>query len=206
MFVDQVLSRGIRLVCCPGNHDLRWKGMVKLAPADGSARDRFRNLVVTRIAPQSCVEATNDMDLVARIGQDVIVSLRSVHRGPKRIKKEQIAWASNQIARLRRAHGRLRLHLLMHHSLWKLPGDKHGDLGKRKRLEDGLLVRHGFQTLINGHNHRVDHGWRSTPKRNYRIHHIQAPTLSDRTPRHTAGFVCWDPASPESTVLVAVDR
>ena len=207
MFVDEVLGRGINLICCPGNHDLSKHGVTQVPFTRTSGWQRYARLVQTRLAPQACVIATRDVDLVAEVGQDVFVALRSTHRRGDwlrgdRISSDQLHWAAAQLSGLR-GH---RLHLLTHHSLWQLDGDKHGDLHRRKRLEKKLLRPFGFKTYINGHNHRFAAAFRSTPKKGYRIYHIQAPTLSNRTPGNAAGFVRWDPSEPGSAALVRCAR
>lgn len=145
-----------------------------------------------------------------RIGKDVFVSARSIHskvyKG-SRLSKDQYNWAAGELIRngLTTENG-YRLHLLTHQSLWKLEGDPHNHMNKRRRLVKSFLEPFGFSTAINGHNHRFDHGRRSVKKKlHHSLYHIQAPTLSTRTKgRFIPGFVSWDPSREMSAELKEV--
>lgn len=194
-FIRRLLDSGRVVVLTPGNHDLGcWRG--ERLRVDDRARDRFRNLLAP-VLRQPEVVAHNDMDSVVRVGDDVFVALRSVHRGPKRyggmfrrgrITGDQIAWTQGVLATL---EGRSRLHLVTHRSLWEDPPDRHAALRRRARLERELLVPFGFTSYIHGHNHRFVARARETPKFGYAILHISAPTLSERTRGEARGWVDW---------------
>ena len=142
------------------------------------------------------------MDAIHRVGDHVFVALRSVHRGvwsksSKRISSEQIRWARTVLRGNRLEQ--LTLHLVTHRSLWPC---HHGAMRRRRRLGEGLLARHGFSTLIHGHNHKKD--WspgRRLPKLTSTIDHLSLPSLSGERDGDT-GWCRWVPGEePEFHVL-----
>lgn len=199
-FLEGLLSKGVQIICTPGNHDLSLlKGV--LPGIRGKRRRRYRRSIVELLAAQPAVVACNGFDLVMDLGPDVLVSLRSVHRsGYNRIQRSQIDWA---VAFLQQAGGR-RIHLITHHSYWTLDGDRHGHLHRRGRLARTFLFPFDVKTYINGHNHRFAVGREATKGTSYEIDHIQAPTLSRRSVQFQRGFVQWDPAVQQSARLVPV--
>lgn len=179
------------VVVTPGNHDFsRHKG------AEGASkkiRDRYRDLLEP-VLLQEQVAASCDMDLVVRHQQEVIVVLRSSHRGlfwsNRRITEEQVSWAAG-VLRDRFADRRgLRFHLLTHRSLW--PG-RHSPIIGRKVLEEQLLKPFEFMSVIHGHNHQFTGVRKATPHNGFQVIHLSVPTLSTKS--GDKGYVVWNPPS-----------
>jgi 3',5'-cyclic AMP phosphodiesterase CpdA len=204
----RVMHDGVRVVCCPGNHDL--SRLFGYAPSTSARRrDRYLAHITGLLGAQQEVLGFTRYDTVLAAGQDVVVSLRSVHRRGRllwghRVRAPQILWARQVLDRYGAARERQRIHFVTHYSMWNLPGDRHRNLHRRARLERGLLLPLGVTSYINGHNHRFEAAHRLSPRTGHRLYHVQAPSLS-RTPlRDSSGYVCWDPASGEGARLVSL--
>ena len=208
-WLGDLINRGIKVLVTVGNHDMSQSILIARIPLKKGYK-RF-SCLMDIVGSQSCLIARMDeFDAIYKIGRDVFYAARTTHskvyKGT-RIKKEQLSWARTQLLR----HGLItsngyRLHLLTHQSLWKLKGDAHSHVNKRKRLVTNLLKPLGFSTSINGHNHRFDHGVRQVKKGNsFSMQHIQAPTLSSRTKGHfLPGFLTWDPSETLSVSMNTV--
>jgi len=203
-----LIAGGLRVVCCPGNHDLSY--LLGYGPSTTRRRtDRYLDHIATLVNEQAGVLGFSEYDTVLQAGDDVIVSLRSVHRRGRlllgnRVMTGQIRWACEVLDRHGISAATHRVHFVTHYSLWSLPGDLHRNIHRRKRLERSILIPYGVQTYINGHNHRFDAAFRETPRAGYRIYHIQAPGLVRRMLGQQSGFVRWDPRRPASAALVGV--
>jgi 3',5'-cyclic AMP phosphodiesterase CpdA len=201
-----LIASGLRVVCCPGNHDLSY--LAGYAPNTNRRRTgRYLDLIAALVHRQPDVLAFHDYDTVLRAGDDVFVSLRSVHRRGRlllgnRVMRSQIRWARETLDEHGVTGTSHRVHFVTHYSLWSLPGDLHRNIHRRARLEHQILIPYNVRTYINGHNHRFDAGYRRTPRTKYRIFHIPAPGLVQRTLGKQSGFVRWEPARPDSAALV----
>ena len=206
---EGLLEKGVNIVITPGNHDTSqslWLFRVKVDDRE----DRY-SILADMIAEQSIVvDRRDEYDMVYAIGEDVFFSARSTHHKahhPTRIKRKQFEWAKSVL----KEHGLTkkdgyRLHLLTHQSLWKLEGDSHGHMHRRKRLVYEFLQPMGFVTAINGHNHGFRSGHRKV-KDNlpFTLYHIQAPTASEHKSKGgkcKQGYVKWDPEIADSAELV----
>ena len=205
----RLMQGGVRVVCCPGNHDLSY--LWGYAPSTGGRRrGRYQEHITRLMVSQPDTLEFTEFDAVMRVGQDVVVSLRSVHRRGRillgdRVKESQIRWARLVLDRHQIRGHTHRIHLVTHHSLWRRLGrDKHANLHHRKRLERQLLVPYAVSTYINGHNHYFSAAVRETPKSGHRLYHIQAPSLSKASSHGGRGFVRWVPGSGEDAGLVEV--
>ena len=193
----RVMDAGVRVVCCPGNHDLsRFFGYAPSAGA--SRRERYLGHITALVGLQGENLGFTRFDTVLAAGDHVIVSLRSVHRRGRlllgnRVRWPQIRWARAVLDQHGITGQTHRVHFVTHHSLWNLPGDRHRNLHLRGRLELGLLAPYGVSTYINGHNHRFEAGPRRTPWAGLPVYHIQAPSLSRRVRWAQRGYVRWDP-------------
>ncbi len=205
---ESLMSKGIGIVLCAGNHDLTIRfpvGNVK----NPSGRKRYGELSDIIEKQSIVVDRADDFDFIYKVNQDIFCAFRSTHskwyKG-LRIKKDQYEWASEVLIRngYLTANG-YRLHLVTHHSLWECDEDRHGHMHKRKRLVKKFLRPFEFASAINGHNHRFHAEYQDLKKR-YSFLHIQAPTLSDRTKggRFTPGFVKWNPEVEDSAVFVPI--
>ena len=205
----RLVEGGVRVVCCPGNHDLSY--FWGYAPSTrGKRRGRYQDHITSLVVSQPDNLDFTNFDTVMRVGDDVVISLRSVHRRGRillgnRVKEDQIRWTRAVLDRhdiLGHTH---RIHLVTHHSLWRRLGqDKHANMHRRKRLERQLLVPYSVSTFINGHNHYFSAAERDTPKSNHRLYHIQAPSLAKESPHGARGFVRWIPGSHSGASLVEV--
>jgi len=204
-----MVERGVRVVCCPGNHDLSYFWGYAPSPR-GKRRGRYRDHITSLMVDQPENLDFTNFDTVMRLGDDVVISLRSVHRRGRlllgnRVKEGQIRWAREVLDRHDIIGHTHRIHLVTHHSLWRVLGqDKHANLHRRKRLERLLLVPYSAASFINGHNHYFSAAERETPKSGHRLYHIQAPSLSKGSSRGARGFVRWVPGSSVEASLVEV--
>jgi 3',5'-cyclic AMP phosphodiesterase CpdA len=207
-WIRELLDDGVNVVLSVGNHDMSTSiGIARIPNQNGY--ERYSNLLDV-VEEQSIVVARMDeFDVIYKVGMDVFYAARSTHskiyKG-SRIKEEQLLRARWHLENLRLLpqYG-YRLHLLTHHSLWKLDDDAHGHLNRRKRLVKEILRPLCFSTAINGHNHRFDAAIREVKDLRFWLYHIQAPTLSTRTKgKFTTGFVKWDTEIPGSAVMVSV--
>ena len=212
-FLRGLLDTGIRVVLTPGNHDFgRWKG--ERFYVNESARKRFRGLLQPVLA-QDCVLAHQDYDAITEFGNDIFVTLRSTHRGQKkmlgvwggnRIRREQVEWAGRVLGAMS-LEGK-RIHLVTHRSLWQVDDDKHAHMRRRRRLEEELIVPFGFSTVVHGHNHVFRFEPRPTPKTGTVLTHLSVPTLSKRTsgPGQHCGWVNWRPGEGEAELIASPHR
>lgn len=206
----RVMARGIRVVCCPGNHDLSL--LFGYAPSAGARRrDRYLTHITGLLGAQAEVLGFTRFDTVLATEDDLVISLRSAHRRGRlllgnRVRKPQIRWARQVLEEHGIAPGSRRIHVVTHHSLWSLPGDRHRNMHRRERLERGLLLPFAAASFINGHNHRFEQARRPTPRTGHPLYHIQAPSLSRRVAPEQSGFVSWDTRSPGEARLVPVER
>lgn len=204
--LGQLVQDGVRLVCCPGNHDLSFFYGYVPSPR-GTRRDRYLDHITSLVTSQPELLGFTRYDAVLRIGQDVIISLRSVHRRGRilagnRVRAEQIQWALAVLQQHDVTGQTHRIHFVTHYSLWALGPDHHRNMHRRRRLEQGLLVPCDVRTFINGHNHRFSAATRPTPKTEHRLYHIQAPSLGKGAHGRQRGYVCWDPSTPCSARVV----
>ncbi len=206
---EGLISQGVNVVIAPGNHDTSQSILItRIKLSKGFRRFEF---LIDMIADQDIVLARRDQfDMISVIGSDVFFATRSTHHrlhDPTRIKRKQFEWAKEVLLGkgLTKENG-YRLHLVTHQSLWKLPGDKHGHMHKRRRLIEEFLEPLGFVTSINGHNHGFSSGLRRVKKKlPFEIYHIQAPTASEHKTkggRCTPGYVIWNPETPGSEEVI----
>ena len=206
---EGLIRQGVNVVIAPGNHDTSQSILIMRIPIDKGYR-RYKYMI-DMIADQDIVLARRDQfDMISIIGKDVFFAARSTHHRvhkATRIKRKQFEWAARTLLcnGLTSSNG-YRLHLVTHQSLWKLPGDKHEHMNRRKRLVKEFLEPFGFVTAINGHNHGFASGMRKVKKKlPFKIYHIQAPTASEHKTkggRCTPGYVKWDPENPGSEKLI----
>ena len=205
----RLVEGGVRVVCCPGNHDLSYFWGYAPSTRD-KRRGRYQEYITSLVVSQPETLDFTNFDTVMRVGEDVVISLRSVHRRGRillgnRVKEGQLRWARDVLDRHHILGHTQRIHLVTHHSLWrKLGQDKHANLHRRKRLERMLLVPYSVSTFINGHNHYFSAATRETPKSSHRLYHIQAPSLAKASSQGERGFVRWSPGSGEEASLVEV--
>ena len=206
-FLGGIIAQGVRVVCCPGNHDLSY--LFGYAPSPGGARrDRYLDHLTGLLTSQPDNLDFTRYDAVLRAGEDVIVSLRSVHRRGRlllgnRVEKTQLRWARGVLDRHGITGRDERVHFVTHYSLWSLFKDRHRNLHRRGRLERDLLRPYQVRTYINGHNHRFTAARRGTPKLGHDLYHIQAPSLTRPRGSGPRGFISWDPGSGRDALLVA---
>ena len=201
-----LLEQDVRIVLAAGNHDTS-KSIVITRVRRSKGFQRYQSMA-DHITKQSIVVARRDaFDIIYKVDQDVFFTARSTHhrlRKPTRIKRKQFEWAKQTLEHegLLPEYG-YRLHLVTHHSLWRLPfmgkedADKRNHMHRRNRLRRELLEPLGFSTVINGHNHKFNHGIRPVKKNDsFLIYHIQAPTVSEKKAwkrGYKPGYVTWDP-------------
>lgn len=207
-------DRGVNIVMAPGNHDTA-KSVLHVTKVTSSGGKKRYGCLADLIADQPIVEARMDaFDFIFRVDRDVFYATRTTHAGgipvfghrKLRVKREQLEWAGKELlGRGLTASNGYRLHIVCHHSLWKLRHDAHGHMNKRKRLVEEMLEPLGFVTFINGHNHRFDFGRRQVKKTGFFIDHIQAPTLKSKAKNSKghSGYIRWDSEVPGSAELIA---
>ena len=207
---EGLIRQGVNVVIAPGNHDTSQSILIMRIPLDkGYRRYEF---MIDMIADQDIVVARRDQfDMISVVGKDVFFAARSTHHRvhkATRLKRKQFEWAKDLLLEkgLTRESG-YRLHLVTHQSLWKLDGDKHGHMNRRKRLVKEFLQPLGFVTAINGHNHGFASGIRRVKKKlPFTIYHIQAPTASEHKTkggRCRPGYVKWDPERSDSLDFIS---
>ncbi len=196
-FISALLGEGIRIVLTPGNHDFGdWIGEYILT--NWKARQRYGRLMEP-VLSQEGVLAREECDSIVRFDNHLFVCLRSTHRGQahklglvgmNRIRKKQVAWAAERLASID-TRGCL-LHLVTHRSLWRESGDRHAGIYRGRYIEEGLLKRFPFHSVIHGHNHRFLFAYTSTPHTGIPIIRMSLPTISDRNRKNRIGYVQWD--------------
>ena len=204
-FIKNGIAAGVRFICTPGNHDIGGIFTGKGPIFRNSGWKEYLEFLKGNVFKQECVLSSRDYDSISIINNDIFVTARTTHSRPfrsKRIDGDQIKWITAELSKCEEVKGGMHnLHLVMHHSYWKMGGDRHGSIHRRKRLENQLLLRFEFSTIINGHNHRFDEGYIETPENRKMIYHIQAPTLSRRNRGNQTGYVSWDPKLENSAKL-----
>ena len=192
-WVQHLRGLGIKLVACPGNHDLTF-GVAGIRFKRKLGADLWREVIGA--TDQGHMLASNGLDAVYEIRTgseevDIFAAMQTAHMGlggTATVRKSQIKWLQevlpiNEVARY---------HLLTHHSLWRC---HHAHMSGRARLITDILIPFGFETSINGHNHIFKEGQRQ--KKGWDAYHIQTPALASRKARNysPSGVVQWRPGT-----------
>lgn len=204
-----LIDKGIRVVLTPGNHDFGdWIG--EYIYTNRKARSRYKNLTGT-VLMQKEIIAMDEYDSIMRCENNIFVALRSTHRGKahslgvvgiNRIRKTQVRWAATQLASMD-TRGAL-IHLVTHRSFWRESGDRHAGIYRPAFIEENLLARFRFHSVIHGHNHRYLFACTSTPSLGVPVIRLSLPTISDRNRKNRIGFVRWDPPYQEIPDFIAL--
>jgi len=210
-FFQSILDAGVTIVATCGNHDFggtmaeKMSTMIVINNLNNDYERSFNHLkqLFLPLYQQNGVIAynENELDYIIQKKNDIFVSLRSHHRKKPRVKDEQVNWVKEHLDKIENRED-YRLHLVTHYSLWQDPGDKHVPLDRRRRLEEEILIRYNFKTILHGHNHRYTYQNTTTPKFHYRILRISSPTISNRTRHFECGYLVWKPEEGEPKLVI----